>query len=273
MMIVVMISGGLFLFTYKSTQFDALGFSFLLFASLSSGIRWSFAQLIMQKSKIGLHNPVDMVYHMQPWMILSVLPFTIGFEGRKVFEGILSLQDTENSVIMFMILKISIGAFIAFAMELSEFLVLCQTSSLTLSVAGIFKEICQLVLAVQVGGDTLTMMNILGLIMCLGGICCHVSHKFSTYSFDRNEGSVTYDNKKRSKINFEQITSTNQQSGGQQSYHNSQLNRTSGQRIPLLDSTDQIGCNSDSDDDDSQNGNQNSSEVIFDVLKRRDTRR
>lgn len=77
-----MISGGLFLFTYKSTHFDALGFSFLLFASLSSGIRWTFAQLIMQKSKLGLHNPIDMIFHMQPWMIAAVLPFTIAFEGK-----------------------------------------------------------------------------------------------------------------------------------------------------------------------------------------------
>lgn len=31
--------------------------------------------------KLGLHNPIDMIFHMQPWMILAVLPFTIGFEG------------------------------------------------------------------------------------------------------------------------------------------------------------------------------------------------
>lgn len=78
-----MIAGGLFLVTYKSTSFDTLGFTFLLIASLSSGIRWTFAQLIMQKQKIGLHNPVDMVFHMQPWMILAALPFAIVFEGKK----------------------------------------------------------------------------------------------------------------------------------------------------------------------------------------------
>jgi solute carrier family 35 protein C2 len=35
----------------------------------------------MQKSKLGLENPVDMVYHVQPWMIVPVLPLAIGFEG------------------------------------------------------------------------------------------------------------------------------------------------------------------------------------------------
>lgn len=83
MMIVVMISSGLCMFTYKSTNFNALGFGFLIFASLCSGIRWSFAQLVMQKSKLGLHNPIDMIYFMQPWMLLSIVPFTIAFEGKN----------------------------------------------------------------------------------------------------------------------------------------------------------------------------------------------
>jgi solute carrier family 35, member C2 len=57
-MIVVMISSGLLLFTYKSTEFDTLGFILLLIASVSSGARWTLAQLLMQKSKLGLHNPI-----------------------------------------------------------------------------------------------------------------------------------------------------------------------------------------------------------------------
>jgi hypothetical protein len=37
------------------------------------------------------------------------------------------------------LLKVTVGATIAFAMEISEFLVVTYTSSLTLSIAGIFK--------------------------------------------------------------------------------------------------------------------------------------
>jgi len=79
--IVGLIGTGLLMFTYKSTDFNALGFFFILFASLSSGLRWSFAQFIMQKSKLGLHNPIDMIYYMQPWMIASLVPLVIGIEG------------------------------------------------------------------------------------------------------------------------------------------------------------------------------------------------
>lgn len=81
MLVVVLISTGLCMFTYKATQFNMLGFIFVMIASTTSGIRWTFAQFIMQKSKLGLHNPIDMLYFMQPWMIISVLLLTIGFEG------------------------------------------------------------------------------------------------------------------------------------------------------------------------------------------------
>ncbi|KAJ8975318.1 hypothetical protein NQ317_000497 [Molorchus minor] len=78
--IVMMITIGLMLFTYKSTQFDFLGFILLLLASASSGVRWTCVQLLLQKPKMGMKNPVDMIYHMQPWMIASVLPFAVWME-------------------------------------------------------------------------------------------------------------------------------------------------------------------------------------------------
>lgn len=167
MVIVVLISSGLCLFTYKSTQFNTLGFIFLLLASIISGIRWTFAQFIMQKSKLGLHNPIDMMYFMQPWMILPILPLALGFEGKLVFfiglamrleiivlknefysyftgEALLKLSDTTSSDSLspdgiMLAIKITGGAFIAFAMEVSEFLLLSYTSSLTLAISGIFK--------------------------------------------------------------------------------------------------------------------------------------
>ena len=77
-----MISGGLIMFTYKSVQFDLLGFLLCLFASFSSGLRWTLAQMVMQKSKLGLSNPIDMMYYMQPWMLLAVLPVALWFESK-----------------------------------------------------------------------------------------------------------------------------------------------------------------------------------------------
>ncbi|XP_072930918.1 solute carrier family 35 member C2 [Epargyreus clarus] len=172
--IVIMIAAGLIMFTYKATQFNFLGFNFLLLASFAAGVRWTFAQLLMQKSKLGLHNPIDMVFHVQPWMFLSLLPFVIMFEGTDCFEY---LQSLPREALLPTLLKVSVGATIAFAMEISEFLVVTYTSSLTLSIAGIFKEMCILVLAVEVSGDQLSPINVAGLVLCLLGIIGHIVHK------------------------------------------------------------------------------------------------
>nr|XP_021192189.2 solute carrier family 35 member C2 [Helicoverpa armigera] len=172
--IVLMIAAGLIMFTYKATQFNLLGFNFLLIASFAAGLRWTFAQLLMQKSKLGLHNPVDMVFHVQPWMFVSLLPFAIMFEGFACYEH---LQKLTADKLLPTILKVSVGATLAFAMEISEFLVVTYTSSLTLSISGIFKEMCILVLAVEVSGDVLSPINVVGLAVCLLGIIGHIIHK------------------------------------------------------------------------------------------------
>ncbi|XP_028035450.1 solute carrier family 35 member C2 [Bombyx mandarina] len=172
--IVLMIAAGLIMFTYKATQFNIEGFSFLLLASFAAGLRWTFAQLLMQKAKLGLHNPVDMVFHVQPWMFLALIPFTAIFEGLDCIMFLLGLPD---ELLLPTVLKVTVGATIAFAMEISEFLVVTYTSSLTLSIAGIFKEMCILVLAVKVSGDQLSLINVVGLAVCLLGIIGHIVHK------------------------------------------------------------------------------------------------
>lgn len=78
---VLMISCGLILFSYKATDFNTLGFILLLLASMSSGIRWTCVQLLLQNTKMDMKNPIDMIYYMQPWMILSLLPFAVYIEG------------------------------------------------------------------------------------------------------------------------------------------------------------------------------------------------
>lgn len=89
-----MIAGGLAMFTYKSTQFVILGFILCLVASFASGIRWTMTQLIMQRSKLGLHDPIDMMYYMQPWMLLPAISVTLWFEGNFAF-----LQQNFNRIL------------------------------------------------------------------------------------------------------------------------------------------------------------------------------
>ncbi|XP_059055323.1 solute carrier family 35 member C2 [Achroia grisella] len=239
--IVFMIAAGLVMFTYKATHFNLAGFNFLLLASFAAGLRWTFAQLLMQKSKLGLHNPVDMVFHVQPWMFISLLPFLIIFEGLDCFY---ELQKQSGKELVPTILKVSVGATIAFAMEISEFLVVTYTSSLTLSIAGIFKEMCILVLAVKVSGDQLSLINVVGLVLCLLGIISHIVHKVLFIKAVVGKVSVV------DSEDFEKINRTRGSKNGEEHHE------------PLLEKKSAASDDSDVD----------SNTILHEILQRRDGR-
>uniref|UniRef100_A0A8B9SUV0 Solute carrier family 35 member C2 n=1 Tax=Anas platyrhynchos TaxID=8839 RepID=A0A8B9SUV0_ANAPL len=163
-LVVLLIAGGLFMFTYKSTQFNTQGFVLVLCASFLGGVRWTLTQILMQKAELGLQNPIDIMFHLQPLMFLVLFPLFAVFEG-------LPLSISEK---LFHFHELFLGGILAFGLGFSEFLLVSRTSSLTLSIAGIFKEICVLFLATHLLGDHLSLLNWLGFAVCLSGISLHV---------------------------------------------------------------------------------------------------
>lgn len=53
------------------------------------GIRWTVSQLIMQgdEQPSPLRHPLDMVAHVQPYMLLTILPVVLVVEGTTLFGG------------------------------------------------------------------------------------------------------------------------------------------------------------------------------------------
>lgn len=171
-----------------------------------------------------------------------------------------------------MFLRITIGAILAFGMEISEFLVLGRTSSLTLSVTGILKEVCQLILAVEMKGDTLSFVNVIGLILCLCGIGCHVAHKYSVFSKDNSLLGTNNGNQNAS--NGDDLGPDTTESTIGFRFRNKGGNNKLLDRSPLLDT--------DEDDDvelfHATNGHLKKSEespddILADIIQRRDQRR
>ncbi|OQV11487.1 putative Solute carrier family 35 member C2 [Hypsibius exemplaris] len=138
LIVVGLISSGLFLFTFESTQFHPLGFCLVLGASVLSGI------------------------------------IAIVFEGRTVLEAhsFYTREETVRTLLLVMG-----GGVAGFLMEVSEYILLSHTSSLTLSVAGITKEIFQFILAYAYNGDRISPMNFVGLVVCMSGVVVHVVFK------------------------------------------------------------------------------------------------
>nr|XP_012598435.1 solute carrier family 35 member C2 isoform X1 [Microcebus murinus]XP_012598436.1 solute carrier family 35 member C2 isoform X1 [Microcebus murinus]XP_012598437.1 solute carrier family 35 member C2 isoform X1 [Microcebus murinus] len=138
-LVVLLIAGGLFMFTYKSTQFNMEGFALVLGASFIGGIRWTLTQILLQKAELGLQNPIDTMFHLQPLMFLGLFPLFAVFEGLHLStsEKIFRFQDT--GLLLRVLGSLFLGGILAFGLGFSEFLLVSRTSSLTLSIAGIFK--------------------------------------------------------------------------------------------------------------------------------------
>uniref|UniRef100_A0A8C5ENI2 Sugar phosphate transporter domain-containing protein n=1 Tax=Gouania willdenowi TaxID=441366 RepID=A0A8C5ENI2_GOUWI len=156
-LVVLLIACGLFMFTFQSTQFNLEGFLMVLLASFIGGIRWTLTQVLMQKADLGVS--------------LST--------SEKLFG--------ESRLLPFLhsLLMLSVGGMLAFGLCFSEFLLVSRTSSLTLAIAGIFKEICTLCLAAWLMGDTMSVLNWLGFVVCLCGISLHVGLKMY---YSKNKG-------------------------------------------------------------------------------------
>jgi len=187
--IVLMISSGLAMFTYKSSDFVFAGFIMVLSASFLSGIRWTLSQLIMQKSKLGLSNPVDMIYHVQPVMIIVLLPFAVAFEGVRISTSLTMFRFEDTGLFLGTVTRVVFGGIIAFFMEVAEYLLVSYTSGLTLSVAGIVKEILSLTMAIIIESTDISPINAIGLIICMAGITLHVIRKATMV--DRTSSSMS----------------------------------------------------------------------------------
>lgn len=127
----------------------------------------------------------------------------------------------------------------------------------------------------EYNGDQLSLINALGLVVCLAGICCHVVHKYSTLT--KLQDLNTYDESSDLHLNEASLSgagcagalsSTTTNSSNMNDYAFTTTKKHSALTVPLLEETDS------DDEDTSPNGNQdNSSDVIFDILKRRDMQR
>merc|ERR1719228_2249427 len=126
-----------------------------------------------------------MVYHVQPIMIICLLPFALVFEGTRISSSIAVFRFQEPLVFFHTLSLVGFGGCIAFVMEVAEFLLVSYTSGLTLSVAGIVKEIISLTLAIIYQSSDISLINMVGLVICMTGITLHVVRKAASVETTR----------------------------------------------------------------------------------------
>ncbi|KAJ3173975.1 Triose-phosphate Transporter [Irineochytrium annulatum] len=148
-----------------------------------SGLRWTLIQILMAdpsttsgRTSTTPHNqrgPITALYQLSPLMAIFLAMGSICTEdvlGSPFFETFKAGVETVSLLF--------VGGFLALCMMLAEFFLISRTNVVTLSVAGIFKEVFMISLAMFVFGDPLTPLAAWGVAVTIVGIAAYTYIKF-----------------------------------------------------------------------------------------------
>ncbi|KWU42982.1 TPT-domain-containing protein, partial [Rhodotorula sp. JG-1b] len=178
--IILIITAGVILMVSTETQFDFVGMIQVLSASALGGLRWSLTQMLLHKESMGMGNPIATLFWLAPIMGATLGLCSLIFDG---WGNVFSHDEFWGSLGLTLktCISIMLPGMLAFAMNVTEFGLIQRTSVVTLSVAGIFKEVAVIFVSTVIFGDQLTPINISGLCITIFGIALYNYLKYQQY--------------------------------------------------------------------------------------------
>ncbi|POR31271.1 Putative transporter C22E12.01 [Tolypocladium paradoxum] len=162
---------GVVLMVFGEIEFKLGGFILVISAAFFSGFRWGLTQILLLRNP-ATSNPFSSIFFLTPVMFVTLLSIAIPVEGfGPLWEG-LKVLSNEWGLVMTPLFLLFPGC-IAFLMTASEFALLQRTSVVTLSIAGIFKEVVTISAASVVFQDKLTLINLVGLLTTMAAIVAY----------------------------------------------------------------------------------------------------
>lgn len=159
---------GVVMMVAGEVEFQLGGFVLVISAAFFSGFRWGLTQILLLRNP-ATSNPFSSIFFLAPIMFLTLILIAVPVEGFfELIEGLRQLSEQWGAVRAPLILLFP--GTIAFLMTASEFALLQRSSVVTLSIAGIFKEVVTISAAAVVFDDKLTAINIVGLVITIGAI-------------------------------------------------------------------------------------------------------
>lgn len=161
---------GVVMMVAGEVEFNVLGFVLVISAAFFSGFRWGLTQILLLRNP-ATSNPFSSIFFLAPVMFVTLIAIAIPVEGfMDLVESLKGLLNEWGAFAPFLLL---FPGTIAFLMTACEFALLQRTSVVTLSIAGIFKEVVTISTATLVFDDKLTLINISGLFVTIGAICAY----------------------------------------------------------------------------------------------------
>ncbi|QUC18284.1 uncharacterized protein UV8b_02525 [Ustilaginoidea virens] len=185
---------GVILMVFGEVEFKLGGFVLVISAAFFSGLRWALTQILLLRNA-ATSNPFSSIFFLSPVMFAVLFILAIFVEGfGPLWDGLRVLTEQWGYIrTPFFLL---FPGCIAFLMIASEFALLQRTSVVTLSIAGIFKEVVTISAASIVFDDKLTPVNLVGLLTTIAAIGAYnyvkitkMRHDAQTKVHERHTGS------------------------------------------------------------------------------------
>ena len=175
----------------QELHFDFFGYVQVQSAAIFSGLRWTLTNILLLRKSMGISHPIVTMFYLAP-MVAFVI-----FIGFLIVEGPFNLLNSRYFQSFDLFLNIlgvlGFGGVLAYFLSLVEFQLISITSVVTFTVAGIVKEIITIVLAQWIYKDSISPLEILGLIISIIGISFYNYFKIFSNS-SRGETDIPLQN-------------------------------------------------------------------------------
>ena len=162
---------GVVMMVAGETKFSALGFILVISSAFFSGFRWSLTQILLLRSS-ATSNPFSGIFFLAPVMFLALAVIALPVERIGPLSAGLHKLAEKKGIVEGIGILLFPGC-LAFLMTSSEFALLQRTSVVTLSICGIFKEVVTISAGGIVFHDSLTPINISGLLITIASIAAY----------------------------------------------------------------------------------------------------
>lgn len=164
--IVTVICVGVAMTSIGETYFSFFGFAIQCFAILAESSRLVLTNVLLKQLKL---DPLSSLYYIAPLCLCLIAPCCLYFEYTSLpFDQIFSHD--------FMAIML-LNGFVAFTLNIAVVLLISNTSALTLTLAGIVKDILLVALSVILFQTPVTPLQYIGYAVALIGLNLHKEYK------------------------------------------------------------------------------------------------
>lgn len=163
MMNMLVISVGVAIASYGELNFHLTGFVLLLGSIFAEALRLIGIQVLLTRADIKL-NSITTLYYVSPvCFVFLIIPF-IAVELPELRKA--DLTDLSAAVLFG-------NALLAFALNISVFLLIGKTSALTMNVAGVVKDWLLIYTGSIIFASPVSELQLLGYLLAFGAVCSY----------------------------------------------------------------------------------------------------